>query len=212
MFNHRLQAPLDVWTKPENETVIILWHYTGGQLNVVLGVDSTSNTAVATLCDQRSTYSHSARGVSHWLLGRGRSSSLAELISGVTPTDLSDVGHAVKDDLAGFGPRTWQQKPRVPQWLVQAHLRGAARAKRGELARDFREINSLLVSRNWQAIDELLVGADVTQLSPELLVGMARAVSSVSGHLSNWRSYVSRVKLEFQARSLPADEILKGLL
>lgn len=178
----------------------------------MLGGDSTSNTAVATLCDQRSTHSHSAEGVSNWLLGRGRSTSLAELISGLTPADLPDVGPAVKDDLAGFGPRTWQQKPRVPQWLVEAHLRGPARAKRGELARDFREINSLLVDRKWRAINELLAGADVKQLSPEFLVGLARSVSSVSQRLSNWRSYVGRVNLEFQARSLPADEILKGLL
>lgn len=108
--------------------------------------------------------------------------------------------------------RTWSRKAKLPGWLFEAQLRGPARARRGELMDALRAINDLLIRRDEGAVDSALQMADVSQLSPELLVGLARVTAAVAVKLSSWKDFVIRVRDELNNRELPSDEMLKGLL
>lgn len=180
---------------------------TNNKFQVLIGSGSTSNGIVATVREQVER-----RNIRNecWLLTRNTD----------VPAPFVELGHINSRPfdgwiVDGFRPgqaKGWHRKSLIPRWLQDAHGRGPARAKRGELISSFRAINDLLKLQRWAELDEALAAADVSKLSPEFLVGLARSTSAVSRHLKNWRRYVENARHELgEVRGLPADEILEGL-
>jgi len=200
------------WSKHSGEserTTDVFAFYVVDEINnkfqILIGSGSTSNTTVATVREHVER-----RHVRNecWLLTRHTDApaSVAEL--GLLNARASEKwAIEVAGELRG-----WHRKSSIPQWLEDAHSKGPARAKRGDLINSFQAINALLKSQRWTELDDALAAADVSKLSPEFLVGLARSTSAVSRHLKNWRRYVENARAELgDARGLPADEILEGL-
>jgi hypothetical protein len=69
-----------------------------------------------------------------------------------------------------------------------------------------------IVQRNFQAIDAYIEKADLSTLSPEMIMGIFRASGCAKDYLVNWESGVKKAVAELNGRGLPADEIMTGLV
>jgi hypothetical protein len=97
----------------------------------------------------------------------------------------------------------------LAEWI---HADEKDRADGEKLVRLLDDLFKLVGYKLHSELDLLMRSLDISRSAPEYLVGILRATSKDTRHLSNWTSFLSAVKAELSGRGLDAAKILIGLL
>ena len=76
----------------------------------------------------------------------------------------------------------------------------------------YEKIMDLMIEKNFDKVNGLLITLPLDEASTLLIMGLARLTSSNKNHLPYWSTYVSNVSKEIERREPNADIIMQGLI
>jgi hypothetical protein len=97
-------------------------------------------------------------------------------------------------------------------WLFAAVNEGSNRSSSQQLMKVVSALNSLLKARRFTDLNYMLSKLQPERLSPELMLTFARLTFPVRELLSNWYSFVRKVKKELESREMDSKRMLQGLI
>jgi hypothetical protein len=146
----------------------------------------------------------------------GQVSSVGQV---VTVSQVSTVGQVVtmgqvstvgQYPSAPAAPRT-VSKPVDLSWLFKAMTCGRDECSKEVLTGLISGLSDLLLSRAYDVVDLILRSIATSQLSPEVLLAIARTSFAARHNLLEWAGYVGAMKDEFRHRGLDANRLAQGL-
>jgi hypothetical protein len=98
------------------------------------------------------------------------------------------------------------------QLRQRIYLDGNVRAGSQNLVLSLDDLFRLVGQGSYSELDMLMSSLDVSRAAPEYLVGILRATSKISQHLTQWSSFLSKVRSELEDRKFDPVSTLAGLL
>jgi hypothetical protein len=96
-------------------------------------------------------------------------------------------------------------------WLTDAIEAGRDSCNKKILVALIAGLSELLSHKQYANIDVIFRSLDPDNLSPEVLVAVARTSFAARSRLKTWVSMVKRIKAEFERRNLDARGLMQGL-
>jgi hypothetical protein len=96
-------------------------------------------------------------------------------------------------------------------WLATLQLRNRVRSTSDELISAINGLNILLKDRDFDLIDKIFQGLNVTEISPEMMLAFIRTTFAARSKLGEWFHLRDRVRAELSSRRFDPDTLLKGL-
>jgi hypothetical protein len=104
-------------------------------------------------------------------------------------------------------------KPAIDlSWLVNAIGAGRDGCGLEVLSNLIAGLGDLLTNKDYDAVDLILRSIGLNSVSPEVMLAFGRTCFAARQALSEWSSFVRRIRHEFERRGLAADRAVRGLV